>query len=94
MRFGFYSTTAMVLITKIGTGLKVSTALKTTFFSNPSIAAAPTSKGVSYPDGRINLLEISQGKTSVVLPIADITTIGGNAPAGTLTAVIDQLLAL
>lgn len=84
----------MVIITKSGQGLRVSTALMLTVFSHPTVVGSPSSSALTYRDERVNLIEISQGSTQVVLPIADISTIGGNPPAPTVAGVVSQLAAL
>lgn len=63
-------------------------------FSSPVITAAPTAAGLAYPDGRTNLIEFRQGETYFLLPIADITTVGGVTKAGTLAGVFDQIMIL
>jgi len=64
------------------------------YFSLPVITAAATSVPLAYRDARPNLIEFRQDDQYLVVPIADITQVGAEPAANTLSAVFDQILGL
>lgn len=79
------------IITRVGSGLKlVDSAGDSRLFSDPSLRiSAQTIFNASAPG-----IRISQDSDSVNLTLADVTTVNGAVPAGTLPGLLDQLQAI
>jgi len=84
----------MTTIDTSGPGFIITTPTAQTYFPRPTITGIPDGSRLPYPDARPNLIEFRQGRWFLLVPIADIDTIGGQPAATTLSGVVNQLTAL